>query len=342
MNADDINRGRYLCHHGVKGMHWGEWNEETRRRRIGRMSGQKFRAEAALDARIKDLGRVVNREISTGVDFIFRTNKNIHGDELKDKFGDELGSYDDAISEFKSELSELKMEPEDISEAYKYVNPMSGAPGYGDNCMGCSIASVFRAKGYDVEADSSFTDDFNDENENIESKTMAKTSYLSKIFGKNPESPLSNFKKAVDEGGDEDELADRFAGCFDDIVHVLGEDATVPTRYPKLDAGSLAYDIKFHPEKYPEGSYGVVFGGYTGEDSGHIFNYKIENGQMVGYDGQPHVDGKKGETDSVYRLIQNFTDGSIGTMRLDDVDLDTIDYEKLYEWSGLRPARPRY
>lgn len=48
-----------------------------------------------------------------------------------------------------------------------------------------------------------------------------------------------------------------------------------------------------------------------------------------------------GERSIGYEGVKHFHPESLKYMRLDDVDMDNIDYNALYEWSGLRPARPK-
>lgn len=342
MYADDIRIGKTLCHHGVKGQKWGVWNDETRRRRLGRVFGEKFLAEEKYNKIITNAHKI-DGTLDThgaGTQFSLREKKYLDSSTDIRHFPNSGGKtsvdthwqerreiansfFDNSVSEFKEELENRKIQPEDITEAYTKVNPMYGAPGYDDNCMACSIASWFRTKGYDVEAESSLMDDTSHRGDNDKSGTMNRSEYIKRIFNKDLEYPsLRSLKEESPE-------------VYQQVENIVRNHYSIPDTKQNIDSLIAIEAAGQMTEAYPPGSFGVITGAYTG-GGGHILNFKVnDSGFFECYDGQT------GEKETLYDGIRPFADGYVGVLRLDDVEPEDINYDALFEWSGLKPARPK-
>lgn len=314
----------FLAHHGVKGMKWGVWNEETKARYFKTTKGGQFTVDQTHPYKTDAYGRSEVSRLYGDNSGDVNANLVRFGKNFTINLDEHESSAEDYESEFKEELSSHSMEPEPIEEAFSKVNNLYGAPGYDDNCMGCSIATILRMKGFDVEADSSLSDYTDEEGGSIKSLNMNKTQFIHEIFDR----PLS---KLSDRQIDGQKIYEN--GTITDFGKSVRSKAWETEQ--KTDDGSIA-DFNHADRNFlatsiglsePEGSYGVVRGGYNG-GGGHIMTYRIENGRPVVYDGQTS------EKQSFEEATKDFNFWSITTARLDDAD---IDYRSLGEWGGVRP-----
>lgn len=311
-----------LMHYGVKGMKWGVWNAETAARYGRTTKGLRFKADESHPFKEAYLrSRPWDDSANSPMEDMVKDAESIP------KYWETHEDYGKAI---KDDLDALRMEPEQIDQAFQKVNNLYGAPGYQDNCMGCAIATILRTKGFDVEADSTLADYTDDQGGAIESLNMSKTPFVSSIFGRD----LAHLNGSKDRNGEylydvngsltetgrkfrqsawESEPVDSSTGKFVDQNHA-----------------DRAFYAAVMGESQPEGSYGVVRGSYNG-GSGHILTYRIENGRPMCYDGQ---DSKPYTFEEATR---DFNWTSIKTARLDDVDPSDINYEELGKWGGVRP-----
>ena len=163
----------YLEHFGVKGMHWGVWNAETRARYLGlhgarggsgagSSSGyggltdkQKKAVKIALAsaAVVAVLGVGLYAAKKTGVlDDGILAVKNVFQKNKKPPatVADDL-KPDILTHPFEESLPKIHGK-ETMSESVKKANPLFGSWGHGDNCTRCTTALEMRARGFDVEA----------------------------------------------------------------------------------------------------------------------------------------------------------------------------------------------
>ena len=309
-----------FMHYGVKGMKWGVWNEETSQRYGKTTKGMKFKTDETHPFREAYLySKPISGYRNTGFE------DQVHSTEDIPKYWDTHEDYGRSI---KDELDSLRMEPESLDDAFSKVNNLYGAPGYDDNCMGCSIAAIMRAKGFDVEADSSLADYTDAEGGAVESLNMSSTGFVSGIFGRD--------LKIRDSFRDENGFPVYLDGSLSSEGRSLRRKAweSEPTdengNFLDQNHADRAFYAVGMAASQPEGAYGVVRGGYNG-GSGHILTYRIEEGRPVCYDGQTS------ERQSFEEATKNFNFDSISYARLDDVDASEINYEELGKWGGIRP-----
>ena len=79
----------YLAHHGIKGMKWGVWNEETRRRHLGmhaqkRAEKEKAKQLANLEKRSSEAGRYASTKDKLSDDL----KKHGHRSDVAEIYGD--------------------------------------------------------------------------------------------------------------------------------------------------------------------------------------------------------------------------------------------------------------
>ena len=122
---------RFLAHHGVMGMKWGVWNEETRRKYGGALHGRKFKAYDMPVAKnaVFDVSKM---------EIVVKAGH--RGDPKKD--------FQKYAKAFRKELEQNRMDPEPLEEAITKVNPHyydknQQDDGYFDNCTGCILPSWF-------------------------------------------------------------------------------------------------------------------------------------------------------------------------------------------------------
>lgn len=87
MNYYIVNSSDYLAHHGVLGMKWGVWNDETRARRTGsrkrpkkdysKMSDKRLKREVNRRRTINDLRRMDEEEVRKNKPQITKTILNV-------------------------------------------------------------------------------------------------------------------------------------------------------------------------------------------------------------------------------------------------------------------------
>ena len=339
-----------LLHYGVKGMKWGVWNADTRSRYLGQTRGTKFETDEThsyMSDRSNPFGLS-----HPGYEYSEpRDATNINSGMRRWTWDTDISEFDKQGEDYgealKQEIESLRMEPEDLSESFTKVNSLYGAPGYDDNCMGCAISMIMRARGLDVEADSSLMDYTDQEGGAIKSKTMSRGQYIGQIFDRPTLSPLAGESDTVqitqNIGGTFRSFSETQPYIYDSGAISSAGDSAVRKYYRDAQAsgknvGTTDGEIwrNFMADTYagkqPEGSYGIVRGSYQG-GGGHILTYKIEDGTPVCYDGQ------SGKKKSFYEATKDFNLGSIGMARLDDAE---INYRNLGEWGGVRPHERYY
>lgn len=290
----------YLEHFGVKGMHWGVWNDETRARRLGLHSGrrsdsgpftssssnassktnrsglsdkQKKAIKIALGtaAVVAIAGVGLYAAKKTGA--LDKGRKAVKNLIKKNDVPVPVPSANKVVHPFEENLPKLQHK-ESMTESVKKANPLFGSWGHGDNCTRCSTALELRARGFDVEATP------------MES-------------GQHSMAIANAFKNARVRGGMYDSLSDKQYKALSKILsdtslnetertnalakHLL----THPATMIKMNKGAKAQsNFADYVAKCPDGARGNFMGVNKATGGGHSMFWTKENGKLAIYDGQ--------------------------------------------------------
>ncbi len=185
LRFDDSTISYGLEHFGVKGMHWGVWNDETRARRMGlhkdragnslSNSSRSNSSSGHFDHKgLTDRQKTIAKTVLTSAAVVAVVGVGLYAAKrsglmnkgasaVKEMLGANKTVTSKALPAAKSksllpaphpfEESLPKIQGHETTEqAIKKVNPLFGSWGHGDNCTRCTTALEMRARGYDVEA----------------------------------------------------------------------------------------------------------------------------------------------------------------------------------------------
>ena len=309
----------YLEHFGVKGMHWGVWNDETRRRRLGLHSrfGGGSDISTAKSGSNKKHGLTDRQKTALKIAVGVAVVAAVGGVSIyaAKKHGLILPKGKKAVDQAMKSVGPDHLLPEggigfesnlprcapnmSMKEHIARVNPLHGAWGHGDNCTSCTTALEMRLRGYDVEAIP------------MESGTS-----------------IQNVAKAFKNA----EYHDPFGEVFghDRIERIMTiEDPKKRTnatiKMMALNPGKTVEYAKLTQErdkqtyadlmKLPDGARGNFCGVFSG-GGGHSIFFQKENGKLNFYDGQTgeryHQDAKT--------LLESATNHR--WMRTDNLEVD--------------------
>lgn len=246
--------GNYsLTHHGILGMKWGVWNEETARRygssgdrkSAGPMASSKNTSGSVPIGNVRSfitqaLLAVPNH--MTGGLLGVGLNLSEQLRSLKKIEAERAQGLESKNVEFSKKEKELTPEKDRALVNARYDGIRAG---YSTNCSNCTLAYEMRRRGFDVIARPLWG---------------GRTEYdIHKFFG-NPK------------------------------VHKLGDPSTRTTRsgkeFPMVDARSMLETMTAKLAKDPDGSRGAVTYKHRDSMSGHILNYEKKDGQIKFVDAQ--------------------------------------------------------